>query len=78
MIDLPIPPTYCETKQEFAEIIMTHVNSADLGKIAESYKAHGKDRHRKVLKAALDNFRMKGPLTVSEFGIKIYKECINE
>lgn len=72
---LDLPPTHCESKQAFAEIVMTHVNSADLSKIAASYKVYGKDSHRKVLRAALDNFRMKEPLTVSEFGIKIFKEC---
>jgi hypothetical protein len=72
---LDLPPTHCESKQAFAEIVMTHVNSADLSKISAAYKAYGKDVHRKVLKAALDNFRMKEPLTVSEFGIKIFGVC---
>ena len=75
---LDLPQTHCESKQVFAEIVMYRVNNAQLKLIAASYHVYGKVRHRKVLKAALDNFRMKEPLTVSEFGIKIFKECTND
>lgn len=78
MIDLPIPPTHCESKQVFAEIIMHRVNHAELTLIKMSYSVYGKDKQRRVLRKALTNYMQKEPLTVSEFGIKIYKECINE
>ena len=75
---LDLPQTHCESKQVFAEIIMHRVNHAQLNMIAAAYHMYDGDMDRKVLKAALDNFRMKEPLTVSEFGIKIYGECEDE
>jgi hypothetical protein len=78
VIDIPIPPTHCESKQVFAEIIMHRVNHAELTLIKMSYHTYGKDRQHRVLRKALDNYVQKNPLTVSEFGIKIYKECIEE
>lgn len=57
---------------------MTHVNNADLSEISASYKLYGKDKQRRVLRKTLSNYMQKNPLTPSEFGIKIYKECIDD
>jgi alpha-D-ribose 1-methylphosphonate 5-triphosphate diphosphatase PhnM len=78
MIDLPIPPTHCESKQVFAEIIQHRVNHAELTLIKMSYHTYGKDRQHRVLRKALTNYMQKEPLTPTEFGLKIYEECINE
>jgi hypothetical protein len=78
VIDIPIPPTHCESKQVFAEIIMYRVNNAQLKLIAASYHVYGKDGQRRVLRKALTNYMQAKPLTPTEFGIKIYKECLDE
>jgi hypothetical protein len=78
VIDLPIPPTHCESKQVFAEIIQHRVNHAELTLIKMSYSVYGKDRQHRVLRKALDNYMQKNTLTPTDFGIKIYKECIEE
>ena len=78
MIDVPIPPTHCQSKQVFAEIIMHRVNHAELTLVKMSYRAYSKDGQRRVLKKALTNYMQAKPLTPTEFGIKIYKECLDE
>lgn len=78
MLDLPIPPTHYQTKQVFAEIIMHRVNHAQLTLIKLSYAGYGKDKQRRVLRKALTNYMQKDPLTPTEFGIRIYEECLDE
>lgn len=68
---LDLPPTYCELKQSAAVEIMTAVNSADLSKI----KLANKDK--KILRLALSNY-VNEQLSVSEFSIKIFKDCKSE
>jgi hypothetical protein len=78
VIDVPIPPTHCQSKQVFAEIIMHRVNHAELTLIKMSYRVYGKDKQRRVLRKALTNYMQAKPLTPTEFGLKIYGECIDE
>lgn len=75
---LDLPPSYCELKQELAVSVMAAVKVGDLDGVKSLYPSHHLDSQRRVLRKALDNYMQKEPLTVSEFGIKIYKECINE
>jgi hypothetical protein len=78
MIDVHIQPTHCESKQVFAEIIQHRVNNAELTLIKMSYSVYGKDRQHRVLRKALTNYMQAKPLTPTEFGLKIYEECIDE
>lgn len=71
MEQIDLPPTHCEAKQVAAVEIMQSVNSADLSKI----KSVNKDK--KILRLALDNY-VNEQLSVSEFSIMIYEECVNE
>lgn len=68
---LDLPPTHCQAQQQIAIEIMQSVNSADLSKI----KSANKDK--KILRLALDNY-VNEQLSVSEFSIKIFKECNDE
>ena len=69
---LDLPPTYCELKQFAAVEIMSAVNAADLTKIKQA------NTDTKILWQALDNYILKNPISVSEFGLMIYKGCLDE
>lgn len=68
---LDFPPTNCDLKQVAAVEIMTAVNLADLSKIKSA------NADKKILHKALSNY-VNEQLSVSEFSIKIFKECFNE
>jgi len=72
MVQIDIPPTHCQSQQQIAIEIMQAVNSADLSKI----KSANKDK--KMLHKALDNYAQDKLLSVSEFSIKIFKDCGDE
>lgn len=59
-------------------MIQYRVNQAEMTLIKLTYAGYGKDKQRRVLRKALTNYVQKNPLTPTEFGIKIYKECLNE
>jgi hypothetical protein len=68
---LDLPPTHCQSQQQIAIEIMQSVNLADLSKIKSA------NTDKKILRLALDKFTNE-QLSVSEFSIKIFKECNNE
>ena len=72
---LDLPPTYCEMKQQQAERIIIAVRAADLPaiKIANIREL---ELDRKIMRLALD-YSQKS-VSVSQFGLIIYKGCINE
>ena len=65
---LDLPPTHCDIKQSAAVEIMTVVNLADLSKIKSA------NTDKKILRLALSNY-VNEQLSVSEFSLKIFKEC---
>lgn len=75
---LDLPPSYCELKQELAVSVMAAVKAGNLDGVKSLYPSHHLDGQRRVLRKALDNYMQKEPLTPTEFGIKIYKECVSD
>ena len=69
---LDLPPSHCELKQLAAVEIMSAVNAADLTKIKQA------NTDTKILWRALDNYMLDKPIGVSDFGLMIYKGCVNE
>ena len=72
MEQIDLPPTHCEIKQLAAVEIMSAVNAADLRKIKQA------NTDTKILHKALDNYMQSKPISVGEFGVKIFKECEDE
>lgn len=79
MLDIPIdiqtPPGFCQTSANFAKSVMEKVNNAELNSIRASYAVYSGDLEMVILRKALDNYVQSEPITPSEFGISIYKQC---